>query len=150
MSSRLSPGPSWHAPGRVSEASVQVTVVVPARDAEATLGRALDAIASQRLEEPWETIVVDDGSSDGTVAIAERAPGGVTVLRADAAGPAAARNRGADAARGDVLAFTDADCYPEPGWLAAGLRALESADLVQGAVEPDPSVRPMPLDRSIA
>src|SRR5438874_11533006 len=126
MSSRLSPGPSWHAPGRLSEASVRVTVVVPARNAEATLGRTLDAIASQCLDEPWETIVVDDGSSDGTVAIAERAPGGVTLLRADAAGPAAARNRGAEAARGEVLAFTDADCFPAPGWLGAGLRAPQS------------------------
>src|SRR5947207_499564 len=128
MSSRLSPEPSWHAPGRVSEASLRVTVVVPARNAEATLGRALDAIASQRLDEPWETIVVDDGSSDGTAGIAEGAPGDVTVLRAGAAGPAAARNRGAEAARGEMLAFTDADCFPAPGWLAAGLRALESAD----------------------
>ena len=122
--------------------------MVPARDAEATLGRTLDALARQELDEEYEVIVVDDGSEDGTASIAERAR--VTALRQERLGPAAARNRGAAHARGELLAFTDADCFPEPGWLAAGVRALGSAELVQGAVHPDPSVRPMPLDRTIA
>ncbi|MFL5913882.1 MAG: glycosyltransferase family 2 protein [Gaiellaceae bacterium] len=127
---------------------MRVSVVVPARDAEATLGRTLDALARQELDEEYEVIVVDDGSVDGTASIAEGA--GVTVLRQDRRGPAPARNRGVAHARGELLAFTDADCFPLPGWVAAGIRALESAELVQGAVHPDPSVRPMPLDRTIA
>ena len=122
--------------------------MVPARDAEATLGRCLDALAGQELDEEYEVIVVDDGSADGTAQVAERA--GVAVLRQERLGPAAARNRGVAEARGKLLFFTDADCFPQPGWLAAGVRALESAELVQGAVHPDPSVRPMPLDRTIA
>jgi glycosyltransferase involved in cell wall biosynthesis len=132
------------------EACMRVSVVVPARNAEATLARCLAAIAAQEAGEPFEVLVVDDGSSDGTVAVAKRAAGEVRVIEQEALGPAAARNRGAGEARGDVLAFTDADCFPAPGWLAAGLLALEAADLVQGAVEPDPSVRPLPLDRTIA
>jgi len=97
-------------------------------------------------------IVVDDGSRDGSAALAEAA--GVRVVRlAGGAGPGAARNAGAAAAAdpGASLAFTDADCYPAPGWLAAGLRALEHADLVQGRVAPDPSVPPPgPCDRSVS
>jgi hypothetical protein len=48
-----------------------------------------------------------------------------------------------------MLAFTDADCVPEPTWLAAGLAALEQADLVQGRVAPDPAVERGPFDRTI-
>jgi hypothetical protein len=53
------------------------------------------------------------------------------------------------AARGAVLAFTDADCFPTPQWLGRGLDALERADLIQGRVEPDPSVPRTPFDRSL-
>jgi GT2 family glycosyltransferase len=53
-------------------------------------------------------------------------------------------------ARGAVLAFTDADCRPARGWLRAGLRALDAgADLVQGAVAPDPAEAMGPYDRSL-
>jgi hypothetical protein len=48
-----------------------------------------------------------------------------------------------------VLAFTDADCFPTPGWLAAGLRQIGHADLVQGRVQPDPSVPRTPFDRTL-
>ena len=65
----------------------------------------------------YEVIVVDDGSTDGTASIAEAA--GVTLLRQDHAGAAAARNCGAVAARGDFLLFTDSDCAPVPTWIAA-------------------------------
>jgi glycosyltransferase involved in cell wall biosynthesis len=123
-------------------------VIVPARDAEVTIGRTLEALASQEIDEGYEVVVVDDGSVDRTVDIASRA--GVTVLRQSRLGPSAARNRGVAHSHGELLAFTDADCFPLPGWLAAGVQALEHAELVQGAVHPDPSVRPLPLDRTIA
>ena len=126
-----------------------VSVVVPARDADATLGRTLEALARQRLDEPYEVVVVDDGSADGTAALAERFGDPVRVVRGSGRGAGRARNAGAAAARGSVLAFTDADCYPAPGWLAAGLAALRGADLVQGAVEPEPGVRMGPFDRSL-
>lgn len=125
-----------------------MSVVVPARDAEATIGRCLEALSRQALDGGYEVLVVDDGSEDGTAGIAEGA--GARVIRQERLGPSEARNRGVEQARGDLIAFTDADCFPEPGWLAAGLRALEAAELVQGAVRPDPSARPLPLDRTIA
>ncbi|HEV2818958.1 MAG TPA: glycosyltransferase, partial [Solirubrobacteraceae bacterium] len=65
-------------------------------------------------------------------------------------GPGAARDAGARAARAPALAFTDADCAPTPGWLAAGTAALRDAGLVQGAVAPDPATSMGPFDRSLA
>lgn len=132
----------------VSTANLDVSVIMPARDAAATIERSLAALRAQEGDVSFEVIVVDDGSSDGTAELAESEPG-LRVLRQSGAGPAAARNRAAEIARGAALAFTDADCFPEPGWLAAGLNALERADLVQGAVAPEPVDRPHPFVRSL-
>jgi glycosyltransferase involved in cell wall biosynthesis len=129
------------------EAAPSVSVIVPALDAAATLGRTLACLAEQRGAPAHEVIVVDDGSRDGTAELAERA--GARVLRERGLGPGAARNRGAAVARGGVLAFTDADCFPAPGWLAAGVRALAAADLVQGRVEPEAGVELGPFDRTL-
>jgi glycosyltransferase involved in cell wall biosynthesis len=71
------------------------------------------------------------------------------VRRQQSQGAAAARNAGAAVARGQVLAFTDADCAPIPGWLRAGHAAVQSADFVQGRVEPVPDVPIGPFDRSL-
>ncbi len=131
-------------------ATVRASVIVPVHNGAATLLAALSALARQEAPEAYEVIVVDDGSVDGSAALAERGPGPVTVLRQEQAGPAAARNRGAEAAHGAFLCFTDSDCFPHSGWLAAGLAALEHADLVQGEVRPDPDARRTPYDRTLA
>jgi glycosyltransferase involved in cell wall biosynthesis len=124
-----------------------VTVVVPARNARATIGSTLAALAAQELEHDYEVIVVDSGSTDDTASMAEASPAVTAVLRNPGGEPAGSRNVGARSARGATLAFTDADCEPEPGWLAAGLLALEHADIVQGRVLP---VRPPgPFDRTV-
>jgi len=126
----------------------EVSVIVPARDAAETIGTTLDALARQTFEDGYEVIVVDNGSTDDTVRIAERA--GVRVLRRRRGeGPGSARNDGAAAAQAPALAFTDADCAPTPGWLAAGMRALQEADLVQGAVRATPGVPIGPFDRTL-
>ena len=123
-------------------------MIIPARDAMVTLPRTLGALARQTLaREQFEVIVVDDGSQDGTRRAAE-ADGIVDRVIAQAStGPGAARNAGAAVATGDVLAFTDADCFPEPGWLEHGLAGLEEADLVQGVVRPERD--PGPFDRTV-
>jgi GT2 family glycosyltransferase len=72
----------------------------------------------------------------------------VTVLHNPEREPASSRNLGARSSRASVLAFTDADCEPDPEWLAGGLRALATADIVQGKVLPADHVGP--FDRSLA
>jgi glycosyltransferase involved in cell wall biosynthesis len=127
-----------------------ISVIVPARDAAATIEATLHALAAQDLDEEFEVIVVDDGSRDGTADLAEAAGDGVVVVRGPAAGPGPARNAGARRATGSLLAFTDADCRPRPGWLRAGREALARAELVQGVVVPDPAADRGPFDRTIS
>ena len=91
-----------------------VSIIIPAYNAEDTLGECLEACKTQTHPEV-EIIVVDDGSSDATSQIT--ADMGVSCLTQTNAGPAAARNHGARVAKGEILAFTDADCIPEPEWI---------------------------------
>jgi glycosyltransferase involved in cell wall biosynthesis len=125
---------------------VRATVIVPAHDSEATLPRTLAALADQEGAPSFEVLVADDGSSDGTAAIAERA--GARLVRLGGAGPAEVRNAAVDAALGALLAFCGADCFPGTRWLAAGARSLAEADLVQGRVLTDPRAPAGPFDRS--
>jgi glycosyltransferase involved in cell wall biosynthesis len=125
------------------------SVIVPARNAQDTLPRTLAAVAGQDLEGGYEVIVVDDGSTDGTAAVARAAGGPVSVVQQPALGPAAARNRGVQSASGAAIAFCDADVFPAVGWLEAGVRALQFADIVQGRVLPDPEGGLGPYDRAI-
>lgn len=95
-----------------------VSVVVPVRDRPRELARLLDALAAT-TPGLGEVVVVDDGSTapDATRRVA--APRGARVVRHETSrGPAAARNTGAAAASGDLVAFLDSDVVPEPGWLA--------------------------------
>lgn len=125
-------------------------MIIPARDVASTLSRALDAVLAQELEWPFEVIVVDDGSVDDTAEIAARYEPRVTVVRNPRSrGPGAARNCGARLARAPILAFTDADCFAAPQWLARGLEAIADADLLQGSVRPDSTVARTPFDRTL-
>ena len=91
-----------------------VSVVIPAHNAAGTLPKCVKACLNQTYTQV-EVIVVDDGSEDDTPQAAQSFP--IRYIRQDQAGPAAARNRGAREARGDLVAFTDADCIPEPDWV---------------------------------
>jgi len=99
-----------------------ISVVIPAYNAQRTLGSVLAALAAEDPP-PHEVIVVDDASTDATAAIGKRF--GARVVCTETRGFAGgARNRGWDEARGEAVVFLDADAVPMPGWAAAVLRAL--------------------------
>jgi glycosyltransferase involved in cell wall biosynthesis len=100
-----------------------VTVVVPVYDHGECLPETLGALANQSYPGEWEVVVVDNGSYAGLEEAVARHPR-ARLVREARVGSYAARNRGVQEARGEVLAFTDADCRPEPSWLAAGTAAL--------------------------
>lgn len=95
------------------------TIVIPTFARPRQLQACLAALAQQTLAEPWEVVVVDDGSPQSLAGIAPEWAGrlDLRVIRQENAGPAAARNRGVQEARGSLIAFTDDDCLPEPHWL---------------------------------
>jgi alpha-1,6-rhamnosyltransferase len=92
-----------------------VSVVMPAYNAEEFIRPALETVLAQDWE-PFEVIVVDDGSIDATAEIAESFAG-VRCLRQENAGPAAARNAGAEAALGELVANFDSDDLLPPNRL---------------------------------
>ena len=130
-----------------------VSVIVPVRDRRDLLGRLLASLGAQTYPaDRFEVVVVDDGSRDGSApSPAASPPDGpnIRLLRQPPLGAVRARNRGAEAARGEVLAFTDSDCRPTTDWLAEGVRALAGADVVQGVTRADPAMPRRPLDRTV-
>lgn len=89
---------------------MKISIVIPAYNAVRTIGAALDACRAVDWPDK-EIIVVDDGSTDDTAGVVARFPE-VMLVRRPNGGPAAARNSGWRAARGDVVFFTDSDCLP--------------------------------------
>lgn len=113
-----------------------ISVIVPAYNAAGVLDRCLGSLAEQTLDPAlYETIVVDDGSQDDTAAIARE--WNITLISQKNAGPAAARNRGATAASGSILVFTDADCELAPTFLERLTKPFEHNEVVaaQGRYE---------------
>lgn len=107
--------------------AIDLSVVVPVYNGERFLRAALDSIVQQRRPPgcTLEVLVVDDGSQDGSLALAGDYGAPVRCLTGPHAGQCAARNRGARAARGRYLAFLDADDRWLPGKLARQLQLLE-------------------------
>src|SRR3989339_1560295 len=91
----------------------QVSVVIPARNEEEAIGPLLDSIRAVAGAGAWEIIVVDDGSTDRTAAIAER-HGARVIRHPENQGNGASVRRGGCAAGGDVLVFLDADGQHPP------------------------------------
>jgi glycosyltransferase involved in cell wall biosynthesis len=105
----------------------QISVIIPVYNAESTLGVQLEALRRQAFAGSWEVIVADNGSTDRSLAVAERfalqlplriVP--ATAMR----GAGHARNVGARSARASLLAFVDADDEVAPGWLQAIVKSL--------------------------
>src|SRR6476646_5471268 len=111
---------------------VVLTVIVPVRNAEATLDATLAAIRRSQISAPYELLVVDDVSEDKSVGLAARYADTVVRLSDRAHGPAYARNRGAELARGGIIAFIDSDVLVEPDTLEKMLSALRQRPEIDG------------------
>lgn len=108
-------------------------MVIPARDAAAEIGGQLAALAVQAWSEPWEVVVVDNGSTDATRETAESHADRLQLRVVDASGrpgQAYALNEGVRSARAEAVAFCDADDEVAPGWVAAMGEALSQHELV--------------------
>lgn len=109
-------------------ATPRVTVVVCTYNGGRTLDQCVKSLLS--LDYPnYEVIVVDDGSSDDTRAILERYPS-VRTIHQPNLGLSEARNVGLRAATGDIVAYTDSDCFADAHWLAQLVRPLLRSDAV--------------------
>ncbi len=117
-----------------------ISVVIPVLNAADTLPAQLEALSGQTYGGKWEVIVSDNGSTDGTP---DRIPGLRVVDGSDRKGQAHARNVGAAAARGDFIAFCDADDVATSGWLEGMAEAARSWDVVGGTLDHDSLNEPM-------
>ena len=115
-----------------------ISVVIPARNAEATLGDQLAALEGQMGAPAFEVIVADNGSTDGTAAIVDRWADRLAVRVVDARrapGVNVARNAGWRAAKAPLVAFCDADDRVDPHWVAAMAAALDEHQAVGGRLD---------------
>ncbi len=111
---------------------MKVSVIVPCHNEARHIQNCLKALQNQSV--PCEVIVVDDASSDQTPSMVKQFKK-VKFFRQSKKGPAAARNLGAQKAKGAILVFTDADCVPEKNFVEEMLRLFEDEEVVgvQGA-----------------
>lgn len=143
--------PAWARDGAPA-----MTVVVSTLDRAHYLPGLLAALERQEGAPAFEVVVVDDGSKDRTQAVLAECvpttPLALTAIRLPVnSGAGVGRNRGVAAGRAPLIAFTDDDCLPTPGWVAGLVAAFADEDVVvvQGRTEPEPVEPPGTWARSL-
>jgi glycosyltransferase involved in cell wall biosynthesis len=101
-----------------------ISVIIPTYNRAERLGKAIDSVLNQSHQD-FELIIVDDGSDDNTAEVIAGYSSGIIYLRQDNSGPAAARNRGIEKARYDLLAFLDSDDWYAENKLEAQMEAMQ-------------------------
>lgn len=129
----------------------RVSVIVPVHNDREGLRRLLPALTDQTYPaERYEVLVVDNSPERGIEDLVDKFPQ-ARALEEATPGSYAARNRGIVGSKGDILAFTDADCVPERRWLEAGVRALTrepNVGIVGGRIRvfPEDESDPRPVE----
>ena len=111
-----------------------ISFIIPIYNAEPYLVRCIHSVLKQTTSEPLQVILVDDGSTDNSLAIAQEAAREekrIVVLLQPHAGQSAARNLGLKHAQGEYVAFVDADDTIAPDWCEKHVEAIEGVDYVQ-------------------
>lgn len=111
-----------------------ISFIIPIYNAEGYLAQCIESIQTQRGDFLLEIILIDDQSTDSSLSIAQRyaqADERITVLTQPHAGQSAARNLGLRHAKGEYIAFVDADDYLAPGWCQQHIEAIQGVDYVQ-------------------
>jgi glycosyltransferase involved in cell wall biosynthesis len=118
-----------------------ISVVLPVRNAAATIADQLRSLAAQTMSSDWELLVVDNGCVDETLDVVARWAAQIPRIRIvdarDTPGLSHARNAGVAAARGEFVAFCDADDEVDAHWLRELSAATTDADLIAGHLEVD-------------
>lgn len=99
-----------------------VSIVIPCLNEEKNIGQCIDSIKQQNWEQ-YEIIAIDNGSIDDTIRIIKEH--GIILGKAKRKGPAAAKNKGIEKAKGDIIIFIDADCVAHPAWLVNMIKLFE-------------------------
>jgi glycosyltransferase involved in cell wall biosynthesis len=102
---------------------MDISVIIPVFNGGRKIRRCVRALQRQRTKRTYEIIVVDDGSTDGSLQCIKG--NGVRIFKQANQGPAAARNLGVEKARGKIVLFTDADCEPLEDWIEQMVQPLE-------------------------
>lgn len=142
-STRLKTSKERSKEGALSEAEGSalptLSVIVPVYNAGVALSVQLAALAAQHYEAEWETVIVDNGSTDGSAELARRFVAQLPNLRIVTStagkGPAFARNVGASVATGDALIFVDQDDEVAPGYINAMGHKLATCEFVGARVD---------------
>ncbi len=120
----------------MSDSTPHISVIVPHYNDLVSLDHCLNCLMAQTLPcERFEVIVADNNSRCGIEAVRQLAGDRANVVPAPIQGAGPARNAGVEAARGEIFAFVDSDCYADPNWLVEGLKSLQTADYTGGRVD---------------
>lgn len=106
------------------------SIVIPTYGRPVRIVECLEALQRQDFPEPWEVVVVDDGSAEPVEPLlaGRSMPAATRIIRQPNSGPAAARNCGVRESGGAIIAFTDDDCRPDPSWLGTLVQAIRDDD----------------------
>jgi len=107
-----------------------VSIIIPARNAEKTIKKCLDSVLNLDYKN-YEVIVIDDGSEDRTPEILENYKDKIKIIKnIKALGPSQSRNMAVKEAKGEYLAFTDADCFVDKSWLTELISGFKESKIV--------------------